>query len=96
MEHSALHIYDVSDRFTTKIATLQKPVYMCYYDVFDPLGDWHHGKMNILKIETKNIAPAPDMAKRHNFVWRPQSYVNLQGLRDPMPHFFDSVGKSKN
>ena len=67
MEHSALHIHDVFDRFTTKIATLQKPVYMCFYYVSEHLGDWHRGNMNILNIETKSIAPAPDMPKHHNF-----------------------------
>ena len=78
MKNSALHIYDVSDRFTTKIATLQTPVYICFYYVSEHLGVWHRGNMNILEIETKNIDPAPDMAKTHNFDARYKSKVNLK------------------
>ena len=41
-------------------------------------------------------ARRPTRPTRHNFDWRFRSYVNLRAWCDPMRHFCDRVGKSKN
>ena len=41
-------------------------------------------------------ARRPTRPTRHNFDGRFQSYVNLRAWCDPMRHFCDRVGKSKN
>ena len=43
----------------------------------------------------RSTLPAPDVPNRHNFDRCFKYHVNLRALRDPTPHFFDSVGNSK-